>query len=133
MGDQMTVSADIHDKASPFVVELAKLFMGHIRRTYPKFEKAFFRFNCEPSHYGSKVSIIAGPNAEIMDPIKNTNFFEGMNDIAFKLMQALERSQGVLLLTISPNSEYRIDFEWENMNRWMITKLNGGTGIPVGS
>ena len=40
---------------------------------------------------------------------------------------------GVFLLVAEAGSyNYEIKYEFKNMKRWVITKLDGGTGIPEG-
>lgn len=33
---------------------------------------------------------------------------------------------------VDSSFEYEIKFEYEDMNRWRISKFDGGTGIPAG-
>ncbi|QND84421.1 Uncharacterized protein ChrSV_2194 [Chromobacterium vaccinii] len=53
-----------------------------------------------------------------------------MNDLGATLFKELGKSQGVFLLTIDAEFNYDINFEWKDLHRWEITKLDGGTGLP---
>jgi len=44
----------------------------------------------------------------------------------------LGNTEGVFLLTVDSNNAYEINFEYKDMNRWKISKSDGGTGIPEG-
>jgi hypothetical protein len=54
-----------------------------------------------------------------------------MNDICLELMQEMGKSAGLLLITVHKNFDYKIEFEYENMNKWNIRLLDGGIGIPT--
>ncbi|GAB7126174.1 hypothetical protein JCM19000A_06810 [Silvimonas sp. JCM 19000] len=63
----------------------------------------------------------------------STKFF--FHPIAKKgqdLLAAPGKAEGVFLLVIDSNFDYEIKFEYEDLDRWKISKLGGGTGVPVG-
>jgi hypothetical protein len=62
-------------------------------------------------------------NAELLRALANTG-----ND----LIRSLGKDRGVFLLTVDSNYDYNIQFEWDDLRRWQISMLNGGTGIPDG-
>jgi len=64
--------------------------------------------------------------------LKWAGFYERMNTYGANLLDILGKTQGVFLLTIDSGLNYDIKFEWQNLNRWEITKLNKETGLPQG-
>ena len=44
----------------------------------------------------------------------------------------LAKERGVFLITVNANLEYDIKFEWNDLEKWKISKLDGRTGIPEG-
>jgi len=47
--------------------------------------------------------------------------------------ESILQVQGRLfLLVTAPDFSYQIRFEFEDLNRWRISKLHGGTGVPEG-
>lgn len=55
-----------------------------------------------------------------------------MNNLGVNLIHLLGKEQGVFLLTINSDFDYKIDYDFENMERWGISKMNGKAGIPEG-
>lgn len=55
-----------------------------------------------------------------------------MNAKSAELLKLLGKKRGVLLLSVDSQLNYDVKFEFEDVNRWKITKLNGATGLPAG-
>jgi hypothetical protein len=53
-----------------------------------------------------------------------------MDKISLELFQEMKKAPALLLLTIGKEFEYEIQFEYENMKRWNISLLDGGSGVP---
>ncbi|POZ61867.1 hypothetical protein C2I19_11420 [Chromobacterium alticapitis] len=96
----------------------------------PNWEKAFYRFRAEEARYGSNASYIIGTDVFLVGALKQAVFYSRMNDFGAMLLKELGKSQGVFLLTIDAEFNYDIKFEWSDLHRWEITKLDGGTGLP---
>ncbi|MEC4594383.1 MULTISPECIES: hypothetical protein [Nitrospirillum] len=56
-----------------------------------------------------------------------------MNETGAALLRALGKETGVFLLTVDTGAQYDIRFDWDDLDRWRITKLDGGTGLPAGA
>nr|EIT1518104.1 hypothetical protein [Acinetobacter baumannii] len=69
---------------------------------------------------------------EIIDVLKYKDFFQPVNMNGQELLAALGKIKGVFLLVIDANFDYEINFEYQDMNRWKISKLAGGTGVSEG-
>ncbi|AXV76818.1 MULTISPECIES: hypothetical protein [Ralstonia solanacearum species complex] len=118
--------------ATAVVIELAKEFIELMRELDPKWSKAYYRFRSEGGRYGSNASYISESNVSLIGALKWAGFYERMNARGAKLVEILGKTQGVFLLTIDAEFSYDIKFDWEDLSRWEITKLDGGTGLPQG-
>ncbi len=70
--------------------------------------------------------------SNVGDAVKNSGFYVSMDKKGRQLLKLLGKDTGVFVLIIDASFDYKIDFEYEDLSRWRISKLNGGTGIPVG-
>ena len=120
------------EAASAVVIEIAKEFIELLRSMGPKWDKGYFRFRDEGLNYGSNASYVVAAEATIVDPFECLSFFDSMNKKGVKLLELLGKKQGLFLVTVDSKFNYDIQFEFENLNRWRITKLDGGTGVPEG-
>ena len=116
--------------SSEIVVELVNNFTEFMFELDPKWKKAYYRFNIDENHYGSSSSYEDSENIEIIGTIKNSEFFRKMNKISEKLFLTLKEKKGVFLLTVDSSLSYKIDFDWDNQNRWEISKIDGKSGRP---
>jgi hypothetical protein len=114
------------------VVEIAKEFIALLQVTGGGWTKGFFRFKSEDTVYGSNASYIAGDAVFLIGAIKNKHFYERANRISRDLIESFDKTYGVLLLTVDSTFDYEIKFEWSNLDKWEISKIDGGTGVPVG-
>lgn len=122
----------MNEAATAIVVELAREFMRLMRELEPNWSRAYYRFRSEGARYGSNASYVSDADASLIGALKWAGFYERMNAHGVELLEVLGKPQGVFLLIIDSEFNYDIRFEWENLNRWEITKLNGGAGLPQG-
>ena len=120
----------MNEKQAAIVIELTHEFMATMRQIAPKYTKAFFRFSAEAGKHGSNGSYAIDANVALIDPFAHNKFFTSMNEKAMRLLSAMEKKNGIILLAIDSAFNYDINFEYENFARWKISKVNGGTGIP---
>jgi hypothetical protein len=122
----------IKDDTTPLVIDIAKSFIKLVQEIEPKWDKAYFRFCSKDSVCEAKGSYVHGTDVVIINVLKHKNFFHPINDKGQELLTLLEKTEGVFLLTANSDFNYEIKFEYQDMNRWKISKLDGGTGIPEG-
>lgn len=122
----------MEDSATPIVIELAKLFVRIVLTESPGFDRAFLRCQSDQNVTETKGAYIEGPNIEIVDVIGKSDYFRPMGKLVSELFSALGKNKGVLLLTVDKTFNYSFDFDWDDMTRWRITKVGGGTGLPEG-
>jgi hypothetical protein len=120
------------DAQSLIAIELAKQFLEFMLRLEPRWSRAFFRYYKKEFESGSNGSCVADAKIKLISAFENSAFFREMNEKSERLFAALGKSSGVLLLTVTPDHNYDIQFEWNDTRRWYITKLNGKSGLPEG-
>ncbi len=118
--------------ASSTVIDLARDLIETVRGIDPSWTRAYYRLRVEPSQHGSNASFTAAGLTKLIDPFKNSAFFDRMNAVGTRLVASLNKEHAVVLLTAGSDFSYQIFFEHENLDRWKISKLNGGTGAPEG-
>lgn len=118
--------------ASAVVVELAKNLIAFMRDLDPSWKNAYFRFSSEGFKYGSNGSYAVGSRVSLIDPFESGDFFSRMNSLSLELLKLLGKETGVLLLSADSTFNYEMKYEFQDMGRWRITKMNGGTGLPEG-
>ena len=122
----------MNDSASRFVVEIAREFTQLIISTELDWFHGYLRFKSEESTFGLTAAIAHSAGVQIVSALKNGDFFERINEICREMINSLESNTGVFLLIVDKNFNFEIKFEWKNLERWRISKLNGATGIPEG-
>ena len=120
------------DPTTSTIIELAKEFIGLVRGIEPRWSNAYYRFRSEGLRYGSNASYVVDSNALLISAVKQAKFYESMNSKGAKLLALMGKEKGVFLLVADSTFKYDVKFEWEDLHRWEITKMNGGTGVPKG-
>ena len=112
---------------------LARRFIEGVLALDEKFEHAFFRFYIEERMLESSASYVASSKATIISAVRQDELFADMNKLSIELLAEMGKNPALILLTVKTvNNEFQDDiaFEYEDMNRWKISRANGGTGIP---
>lgn len=121
----------MNDACTAIVINLAKKFIELTAKTDPKWEKAYFRFHFESLRYGSKCSYSIGQNGFMFDIFKDSERHDELQEISVELVRELQKPSGLFLLTVDNSFNYNISFEWSNLDKWEISKISGGSGIPT--
>jgi hypothetical protein len=121
-----------NEASAPIIIEIAKGFITLIRGIRPDWQKAYLRFSDWDAVIGAKASYVHPAGVELVDVLQHKAFFHDVQRRGRELLDALEKQEGVFLLSIASDFKYKFDFEWEAKDRWRISKLSGGTGIPEG-
>ena len=121
------------DVVSPLILDIAREFISLMRRVEPDWRKAYLRFS-----WKDHVSVVEGSyehasDIEILQVTKHPDFVGFLVDAGQALFAGLGKTEGLLLLTIDSSFDYECEFEYRDFSRWSISKLDGGTGVPVGS
>ena len=60
------------------------------------------------------------------------DFFNAATAKGKEVLAAIGKSEGLFLLIADSNFDYEIKFEYSDMDKWRISKMKGGTGVPAG-
>jgi predicted regulator of Ras-like GTPase activity (Roadblock/LC7/MglB family) len=120
----------MNNEASEVVVDLAKEFASLVGSLDSAWTKAYYRFRAEELRYGSNASYVSGPAVTLIGAIKHGPFYESMNEKGAELLKHLGKKKGVFLLIVDNKLDYDIKFEWDDLHRWEISKMDGRSGIP---
>ena len=120
----------MNEEQASIVIELAKEFMHLAQTAYPRSDKGYFRFSSDGSKMGSVASFVVKTEATLVDPFSHQSFFRIMNNKFEELMLSLGKNRLTAVLIIDSEFNYDIKFEYVDLDRWAITKLNGESGIP---
>ncbi|TWB22778.1 hypothetical protein FBZ89_103408 [Nitrospirillum amazonense] len=123
----------MNDAASALVIDLAREFIAFLNSHSPGWIKGYYRFRAEEGRHGANASYTTASDVLLIGAVRASALYATMNEMAAALLRALERETGVFLLTVDAGAQYDIQFDWDDLDRWRITKLDGGTGLPVGA
>ncbi|WP_163932464.1 hypothetical protein [Paraferrimonas sp. SM1919] len=117
------------------LVFIAKEFINYTLESTEKWSEAYLRFESEPG--ARKVEMIYGYDGNgtfyefneandeftfaIMEPFKH------LKELLFK---KFEKEFCVCLLKIDSDYNYDFFYEYDDRNKWEISKMNGASGIP---
>ena len=121
-----------HDEATPIVIELAKGFISLVRQMQPDWQKAYLRFSNWDSVSEIKGSYLHPDGVRIIPVTEHKDFFHPAARKGKDLLVALGKGEGVFLLLVDSNFDYEFKFDHQTRDKWKISKLDGGTGIPEG-
>ena len=118
-------------KVESALMELVARFADLLHAGYAGWSIGYFRFYRDSGHWGSNCSSIEAGRVRLGDAIKYSKFFEEMNKSCLALFDELKKDRGVMLISVNQRMEFRLNFEWDKLDRWQISKLNGLTGVPL--
>ncbi len=122
----------MNEESTELVVEIAKEFMTLLQESGREWSKGFFRFKSDDDNYGANASYVVGENVSLISAMKNREFYNKMNELGRKLVNSFGKTRGVFLVIADSSFDYEIKFEWDDLSKWEITKLDQNTGIPAG-
>lgn len=123
----------INEHAAPLVIDIAQRFIAVLTSVDARWQTGYFRFSADEWMTEAKGSYVAPNGVNMLDVLKTKDFFHPVAEQGKALFAAVGKSQGLLLLIVRSNAEYEIQFDFDNLSRWKISKMDGGTGIPEGS
>ncbi len=115
---------------SPLVIAVAQQFVILLRKINRQWEKGYFRFRKDDSVVEANGSYCVGSDVELINSVKYSVYLVDLRNKGEELLQAMGSENGVFVLVVTSSLDYEIKFEYENMDRWRITLLDNGTGLP---
>jgi hypothetical protein len=132
----MTDSSWDKEKVAAASIEWAKGVMKRLDKSGVPWETAYLRFHSDAGHYGSSGSYVSNGQVKLLGSLDDSGPVAFTQQAGPSLRMALnvgERSVFVGLLTVHKASrDYKVDFDFEDIARWRITKLDGASGLPSG-
>jgi hypothetical protein len=122
----------IGPEAAPLLLDIARSVVSLVRTIDPGWRAAYLRVVIGESVAETKMSYAHPAGVEIVDVLRHKTAFHAFAPMGEALLAALGKERGLFLLAIRPDLEYEIEFEYRDMSRWRISKLNGGNGLPEG-
>jgi hypothetical protein len=122
----------LKEGASPLVLDLAKSFIMLVHEIAPSWSKGYLRVYSKGSMAESKASYVDQSGVEIIDVLKHRQFFADACVKGQELLVTLGKSDGLILLIVDSAFDYEIKFEYSQLDKWQISKMRGGNGIPAG-
>ncbi|TWB75037.1 hypothetical protein FBZ87_104133 [Nitrospirillum amazonense] len=123
----------MNDAASALVIDLVQEFITFLNSHSPGWIKGYYRFRAEEARHGANASYTTASDVQLIGAVKASPLYAAMNETGSALLRALGKETGVFLLTVDTGAQYDIRFDWDDLDRWRITKLDGGTGLPAGA
>ena len=73
-------------------------------------------------------SAISAPKR--IDTAPGPEALQGMDEKAAALIKLFGKSYGVLLLRVAADARYKVDFDWDDFERWPIATDGSISGVP---
>ena len=121
----------ISEEATPLIINIAKKFITLIRGVEPSWQTAYLRFVFRGSAAETKASYVHAAGVDIIDVLKHREFFHAVTRQGQELLSAHGKEHGLFLLIADSSFNYEIKFEYEDLDKWRISKISG-TGVPEG-
>ena len=118
-------------RETDLISEMGKLFVEKAQELDFLFQRAFYRFYAEERMHESCASYTTPSDVFIVSALTHDDFFDAMDQLSLELINEMEDSPRLLLLTVDNNFDYKVLFEYKDMGKWRISLANGGTGIPA--
>jgi len=98
-------------------------------------QRAFVRIEVGDGQQTCKGSYVLSDDVHIFDVLKHKPMFSDFHNFWPQLREASSNSGKmfcVALLIVDSAFNYEIKYEYDDISRWAITKLDGASGLPAG-
>jgi hypothetical protein len=119
--------------ASTLVLAFARAAIELLPTLDPRWEKAYLRFHAAKGVRGASGSYQKLGEVELFDAFEQREIFKLIHQYGGQLRQLLAPEPDctfVCLLTIDSDLTFGIKYDYDDANKWYISKLDGRTGIP---
>lgn len=95
-------------------------------------QTAYLRFVKFTDGNGICASYRSCDDVELLDVFEHKDFFRKAKSIGAGIFLSKGKRRGVFLLTVNKDLDYEIEFEYDDLEKWQISKEDGASGIPIG-
>jgi hypothetical protein len=123
------------DEATRVTVELARSLIREMQALGTPWQKAFLRAEIADGEETYKGSYVLDGGVHLIDVFKYKAFFAEVRELVPQLCDASDNGDRrfcVALLIVDSTFNYEVKYEYDDSSRWAISKVGGGSGIPVG-
>ena len=123
-------------EAGKLIIDIAKQFLSYAFESPNNWHEAYLRYSGNKNASGLTSIYRHGQIAEFYDFDEDLEdqFYEDVRASLKKLQDAVTAQQGkefcVCLLSINPECDYHFYYEYEDTEKWEISKMDGQSGIP---
>ena len=120
-------------KNAALTVDLVKAFAREMPTVDAAWQRAFLRIALAPGVAEVKASYVGSRGVELVDVMAHKPFIHWVSGVAGQLRDSLQAASPfkVALVVLNADFSYEVKYEFENPQRWAISKLNGGSGLPA--
>lgn len=122
-------------KSAELTIELAKAFATEMHNLGTPWIKAYMRFEAGDDWCGCKGSYTTADGAILLDVFKHKDLMRRFQELGPQLREELSHNGKrfcVTLLTLDADMNYEFLYEYNDANKWAISKLDGASGVPDG-
>lgn len=123
------------DVATQITVELVRALVVEMQSMSQSWKQAFIRFEYRDNVTATKGSYETEHGVFMLDAMKVRPLFALMATRGPELIDAtsqIGKRPCVFLLVVDSKLSYEIQYEWQDLSRWPISKMDGASGLPVG-
>lgn len=125
------------DEATQITIDLAKLLISTMQSKEIPWHRAFVRFQmADDGHCRCNGSYETSTDVKLFSALSDgKHLYHSVNELGPRLRQTSSNKDQqwcVFLLIVDSDFNYDIKFEYNDIGRWNITKLDGASGIPAG-
>lgn len=120
---------------SEIVIEMTKSCIDYINEVDPEWEILYMRYSSDDLKKSVQGSYVKREDVALFPVLGFSWFYDEMHVLCESLrnLQLSEKKKfKACLLRVDSKFQYNIYFDYEDVNRWEITKLDGKNGIPEG-
>lgn len=122
----------ILNNATPILMDILQSFISVLKEIDPQWQDGYLRLACCGSSVEVKGSYSYTSGANIIDVLEHKEFFHSVPNKVKALLKAIEKEEALFLMVVDSNLKYDVKFEFNDMRKWQITKMDGRSGIPEG-
>ena len=119
-----------------FIIDIAKQFLEFTFEFAVNWDEAFLRFSGNEDHNRLKCIYRSGNEATFFgfDKTSLSEFLDSVGELFIELQKEITAQQGkefcVCLLSVNSECDYHFYYEYEDTEKWKISKMDGQSGIP---